>query len=113
MAEGATLALSDSCFVNNDLVGAGTVILQRQEDLVLSSGNFGTFDNGVDCKFMSIGGVCRDYESASCKADPTLSSLSAEESDGPEETSASALASRIERRLVISLVAAVALALPW
>ena len=71
VVEGATLAISDSCFAQNDFVGDGAVILDREEDLLSSSGNFGAADdNGVVCQFISIGGKCREYESTSCKVDP-------------------------------------------
>ena len=102
VVEGATLAISDSCFAHNDFVGDGAVILDREEDLLSSSGNFGAADdNGVVCQFISIGGKCREYESTSCKVDPTLSAPS-QRSDGSRQ-----------RRMVISLFASVALVFLW
>ena len=73
IALGGTLEVTDTCFVDNDFVGPGAVILQQEQDLVRSSGNYGTFDAGLTCQFASIAGVCRPYESDSCIADPTLS----------------------------------------
>jgi len=72
VAQGGSLEIHDSCFLDNDFVGPGAVILQQEEDLVSSSGNYGTFDAGLNCQFISINGVCKDYESESCGVDPTM-----------------------------------------
>ena len=108
MVQGASLTLTDSCFVNNDFVGSAAVTLAQEQDLLLSSGNYGTRDDGVACKFMSIGGVCREYESTSCVADPTLTSddsLLAEPDDMEGSTSGT------WRRPAIGVFVAVALSL--
>lgn len=93
--------------MNNDFVGTGVVILQQEQDLLLSSGNYGTKDDGVACNFMSIDGVCREYESTSCVADPTLTGTDSELAEpDPQETTSDSW-----RRPAISALLAVALAL--
>ena len=72
---GTTFELTNSCFINNDFVGPGAVILSNPEDLLDHSGNFGTLDTGLECQFIAIGDTeCIEYESPDvCVADPTLS----------------------------------------
>jgi len=67
VALGATLSVKNSCFVDNDFVGEGAVIVQQEEDILESSGNYGTFDDDLKCQFISIIGTnCRDYDSDVC-----------------------------------------------
>jgi hypothetical protein len=91
--------------VNNDFVGSGVVILEQEQDLVLSAGNYGTKDDGVACQFMSIGEVCREYESTTCVANPKLTVLETMDPAQLETTSGT------WRRPAISVFAAAALAL--
>lgn len=93
--------------MNNDFVGSGVVILQQEQDLLSSTGNYGTKDDGVACEFMSIGGVCREYESTSCVADPTLTGSGSV----VEEPNPAGGTSDSWRRPAISAFAAIALAL--
>ena len=94
--------------MNNDFVGSGVVLLEQEQDLLSSTGNYGTKDDGVACNFISIGGVCREYESKSCVADPTLTGS---DSTVEEPNPAGGATSDSWRRPAISVFAAVALAL--
>ena len=75
---GATFELTDSCFINNDFVGPGAVILSNPEDLLDHSGNYGTHDTGLECQGIAIGDTeCIEYDSPVCVANPTLSAEAA------------------------------------
>jgi len=89
VALGATLDITNSCFVDNDFVGPGAVILQQKEDLIHTSGNYGTADAGLTCDFLSIAGECQDFESSTCLPDPSLSMNVPSPSNVPSSSSSS------------------------
>ena len=92
VTNGATLELTDNCFVGNDFVGPGAVLLASEEDLLGTSGNYGDdLDDGLVCPFIAIGSECHDFESEVCGANVPL--LAREDSPPPTAAPASGAAS--------------------
>lgn len=60
----------NNCFIDNDFVGEGTVLLASAEDLIESSGNYGTEDNLLTCEFIHVGTrdeyECIEFEATEC-----------------------------------------------
>jgi hypothetical protein len=71
MHSGSTLVLTDTCFVDNNFVGDGTVVVVDKE-VFIGSGNYGTMDDGLKCQFLSLNGTCVEYDSNTCVPDPSL-----------------------------------------
>jgi len=103
VALGGTISVKNSCFVDNDFVGEGAVIVQQEEDIIESSGNYGTFDDGLKCQFISIGGTtCRDYDSDVCVPNPTLIG---KDEETPPTAAPSGTRSPMDQRVTVGLCA--------
>jgi hypothetical protein len=85
IGSGSTLILADTCFVNNNFVGEGTVVVV-DKGAYIGSGNYGTMDDGLTCQFVNLNGTCVEYDSKTCVPDP---SLTGSESPSPSGTSGS------------------------
>lgn len=74
VAEGSTLKVIDSCFVDNNFVGKGAVIVESTTaDQFSETGNSGTLDEGLACPFASFGGTCVPFSSKKCGDSGTTS----------------------------------------
>lgn len=69
------LAMKNSCFINNNVVGFGVVQLFQGAELLESTGNSGTVSTGTECAFLAKSDVeatskseleCFGYESEVC-----------------------------------------------
>ena len=80
------MTIRDSCFIDNNFIGAGPV-LSLQGNSISTSGNYGTFDNGVQCQFVVktqnvVAGdrTCIPYQESECLSKGVASLLA---SDAP------------------------------
>ena len=97
MVEGSTLSLKDNCFIDNNFVGEGVAIVQRESDLLLAEGNYVSKDDNLQCPFVAV-------ESAS---GVTCIGTIAEKCNIPGvETPSSALASQPLPLLVLTVLSA-------
>ena len=56
--------MENNCFLDNDFVGNGTVLLYGEDGLKRSDGNFGTMDEDLACQYINFGDdTCKSYES--------------------------------------------------
>jgi hypothetical protein len=69
--EGSIMSISDTCFIDNNFVGDGTVV-HLGVDGFTSSNNYGTADAGLECPFASVGSTCVPYESATCQVNENV-----------------------------------------
>ena len=65
----------DNCFIDNNFIGEGTVLLASASDLVESSGNYGTKDDSISCQYVHIGTgdafECIEFEATECAFGPS------------------------------------------
>jgi hypothetical protein len=66
--------LINNCFIDNNFIGDGPVVLASAEDLTDSSGNYGTEDDLLTCQFIYTGEgdtyECMDFEATGCASGP-------------------------------------------
>lgn len=63
------MVLKTNCFLDNDFLGNGTVVLNGEDALKRSNGNFGTVDDDLVCQYINFGDdTCKSYERNKCKA---------------------------------------------
>lgn len=71
---GASVDISDTCFINNDFVGLGTVEVQDAASVRSLTGNTGKNRLDTNCEFVSIGNGtsdnCLPYDAFRCKSRP-------------------------------------------
>jgi hypothetical protein len=66
---GSTLELTNSCFLGNNFVGRGAVLVDDVDSLK-ESGNYGTYDANLECQFVSaLDASCIGYSSPTCLAE--------------------------------------------
>jgi hypothetical protein len=67
--EGAKINITNVCFIDNNFVGEGVVVVQGSTNDLVSTNVFGMVDPELTCPFASTGDdTCVDYDSASCTA---------------------------------------------
>lgn len=63
------LIMKNNCFLHNDFLGNGTVVLYGEDGLKRSRRNFGTMDDDLVCQYINLGDdTCKSYESHVCKS---------------------------------------------
>lgn len=61
MREESQVYVKDSCFLNNDFTGEGTVTVQSASSVIDANGNFVSEDDGLRCPLLAIvGGSCEE-----------------------------------------------------
>lgn len=67
----STVELQNNCFVVNDVIGRGTVNVQRPNQILVANNNFGTYDAGIQCQFLHVDltNECIEYDVDSCGLD--------------------------------------------
>jgi hypothetical protein len=69
VVNGSTLVITNSCFLGNNFVGRGVVLVDGPE-ILTESGNYGTFDTNLDCQFVNVGDAsCIEFSSPTCLAE--------------------------------------------
>ena len=64
----------DSCFIDNDFVGKGTIVMESSTSSHFNeSNNYGTPDDGLTCSFASVGESCVPFSSTKCSLSGTPS----------------------------------------
>lgn len=72
MEPGNTLELENNCFVDNDLIGQGLIILKDEVTLKKHTNNFVSRDDDLTCQFVSIeasdgiSDYCIDNDAKTC-----------------------------------------------
>ena len=63
-----TLKLTNSCFIDNDFLGKGPVIIPDDSVVKENKGNFATFDANVVCQNIAVGDKpdCIEFDSDTC-----------------------------------------------
>jgi hypothetical protein len=49
-----TLEVTNSCFLDNNLIGAGYILIDAAEVLQANEGNFVSKDDGLNCAFAAV-----------------------------------------------------------
>ena len=73
---GHTLELTNNCFVNNNLIGKGAILVESQDILTSNTaGNFISKDDGLECQFVAVGlgdeVTCVEADAATCSLQDT------------------------------------------
>ena len=73
---GHTLELTNNCFVNNNLIGKGAILVESQDILTSNTaGNFISRDDGLECQFIAAGLgdeiTCVEADAATCSIHDT------------------------------------------
>jgi hypothetical protein len=63
----AKMSFSNVCFIDNEFVGSGVVVLEGSIDDFTSSDVTGPVDPNLECSYASIGfSSCVDYDTSTC-----------------------------------------------
>ena len=80
MEAGNTLELENNCFVDNDLIGQGLIILKDEDTLTKHTNNFASSDPDLICQFVAIEAedgspTCIDNDAKTCAIMDTSSAI--------------------------------------
>lgn len=115
----AELVVEDNCFLNNDLIGRGAVLLETADQIISAVNNFGTFDAGLKCQFIHIDGgdECIDYDiTDSCPIDfvyDVVREPSPPDGANPEGTEAVATSGAVLVRTTTVVATGLLLVVAW
>jgi len=70
------VSITNCCFIDNNIIGNGLILIDREEDLVAATNNFVASDlSDKRCNFIAFSGVdsefaCQDADAEACTIDP-------------------------------------------